>query len=454
MSLWKPYPKQLQFHNAGAKHRERLFLAGNQLGKTICAGVETAYHLTGLYPDWWKGKRFDGPTRFWAACNTNESTRNNPQRILMGEGTEWGTGTIPKALIARTTMSRGMPDFVDTVEIKHVTGGISRLQLKSYEQAREKWQGMTLHGVWFDEEPPSDIYSEGLTRTNATKGITYITATPLLGMTDVVSLFFPEPRGRDRNLVMMDIEEVEHYSPEEVERVIAGYLPHEREARSKGIPILGSGRVFNVPEELISIQPFDIPKHWPQIGGIDFGWDHPTACVWAAHDRDSDVLYITHAYGARETTPIVHASAMKARGDWIPWAWPHDGYIHDKQSGMQIAEAYKREGIRMLHTHSTFMDGSWGLEAGVMDLLDRMQSGRLKVFEHLEPWWAEYRLYHRKDGRIVKERDDFMSATRYLLMMLRFARTGGSLRFPSVTGLDYDPLNPQRIQDQSYLEIN
>jgi phage terminase large subunit-like protein len=313
---------------------------------------------------------------------------------------------------------------------------------------------MTLHGVWFDEEPPSDIYSEGLTRTNATKGITYITATPLLGMTDVVSLFFPEPRGRDRNLVMMDIEEVEHYSPEEVERVIAGYLPHEREARSKGIPILGSGRVFNVPEELISIQPFDIPKHWPQIGGIDFGWDHPTACVWAAHDRDSDVLYITHAYGARETTPIVHASAMKARGDWIPWAWPHDGYIHDKQSGMQIAEAYKREGIRMLHTHSTFMDGSWGLEAGVMDLLDRMQSGRLKVFEHLEPWWAEYRLYHRKDGRIVKERDDFMSATRYLLMMLRFARTGGSLRFPSVTGLDYDPLNPQRIQDQSYLEIN
>lgn len=167
-------------------------MAGNQLGKTIAGGFEVAMHLTGLYPDWWDGRRFVEPTKWWAAGVTGESTRDNPQRVLVGppqRESEWGTGSIPGDLIVSSQRARGVPDALDSVVVKHVSGGESVVAFKSYEKGREKWQGETLHGVWFDEEPPTDIYTEGMTRTNATGGIVMITFTPLLGMSEVVRMF-------------------------------------------------------------------------------------------------------------------------------------------------------------------------------------------------------------------------------------------------------------------------
>lgn len=172
-------------------------MAGNQLGKTRAGGAEWAMHLTGRYPDWWAGKVFDRPVRLWAAGVTGEGTRDNPQRVLVGppqQQAEWGTGMIPADAIAGTVMGRGAPGALDSVVVRWGGGGDvqapeSVLSFKSYEKGREKWQGETLHGVWFDEEPPLDIYSEGLTRTNATDGITIVTFTPLLGMSDVVLRF-------------------------------------------------------------------------------------------------------------------------------------------------------------------------------------------------------------------------------------------------------------------------
>ena len=133
---------------------------------------------------------------------------------------------------------------------------------------------------------------------------------------------------------------------------------------------------------------------------------------------------------------------MKARGSWIPWAWPHDGWIKDKQSGTSTASSYRNLGVQMLPEHSTFLDGGFGVEAGIMEMLDRMQTGRLKVAAHLEQWFDEFRLYHRKDGRIEKVRDDLMDATRYLIMSLRFARTNQPLIHEATADMDYDPLQP------------
>lgn len=187
-----PYTKQMFFHDAGATNRERLLMAGNQLGKTYCGAGEAAMHLTGLYPDWWEGRRWDRPTRWWAGSKTGEVTRDGVQRYLVGEPkdeSQWGTGMIPKAQLADFGRRQGIADALDNVTVRHVSGGISTLGFKSYDQGRQKWQGETLDGVWFDEEPPMDIYMEGLTRTNATGGMTMITFTPLLGMSDVVSMF-------------------------------------------------------------------------------------------------------------------------------------------------------------------------------------------------------------------------------------------------------------------------
>lgn len=228
-----------------------------------------------------------------------------------------------------------------------------------------------------------------------------------------------------RHVTRMTIEDAEHYTPEQRAAIIASYPAHEREARAKGIPTLGSGRVFPVAEEAIKVPAFAIPDHWPVIGGIDFGWDHPTAAVRMAWDRDTDCLYVTHSYGLREATPVIHAATLKAWGENLPWAWPHDGLQHDKGSGETLAQQYRNQGLAMLHSKATFEDGGNGVEAGIAEMVDRMLTGRWKVFDHLDDWFAEFRLYHRKDGLIVKLNDDRISASRYAMMMRRFATTLG-----------------------------
>lgn len=224
-----------------------------------------------------------------------------------------------------------------------------------------------------------------------------------------------------RHITRMTIEDAEHYTPEQRAAIIASYPAHERDARTKGIPTLGSGRVFPLSDDDIACDAPHVQREWALIGGMDFGWDHPTAAAKLAWDRDADCVYVTAAYRMREQTPIIHAAALKPWGEKLPWAWPHDGLQHDKGSGDKLADLYRNQGLNMLPERATFDDGSNGVEAGVLDMLDRMKTGRLKVARHLTEWFEEFRLYHRKDGKIVKERDDLLSATRYALMMLRFA---------------------------------
>lgn len=192
---YHPYAKQREFHAKGATDRERLFMAGNQLGKTYCGCCEVAMHLTGLYPDWWQGRRWDRPVNAWAGSKTGEVTRDGVQRLLVGEPRNraaWGTGLIPGNNLISTSSRQGVPDALDGMMVKHVSGGNSTLGFKSYDQGREKWQAATLDLVHLDEEPPMDIYMEALTRTNATGGMVFLTFTPLLGMSDVVHMFVDE----------------------------------------------------------------------------------------------------------------------------------------------------------------------------------------------------------------------------------------------------------------------
>ena len=395
-------------------------MAGNQLGKTFAGGAEAAFHATGRYPDWWIGHRIDRANVGWASGITGESTRDTVQRILLGRPGNFGSGAIPKDALLGTTSARGVADLIDSITVKHVSGATSIIMLKSYEKGREKWQGDTIDWLWMDEEPPPEIYTEGLTRTNAVLGPCWITFTPLLGMSEVVSKFLME-ESPDRHVTSMTIDDVDHYTEEQKAKIIASYPAHEREARARGIPTMGSGRIFPVPEESIVCEPLPIPRHWPRINGMDFGWDHPFAAVSLAWDRDADVMYVTATYRAKEQTPVLHAASMKPWGAWVPCAWPHDGYQHDKGSGLGLAEQYRAQGLAMLHEHATHETGGNGVEAGLMEMLDRMQTGRLKVFRHLEEWLSEFRMYHRKDGKVVKERDDLMSATRYAIMMKRYA---------------------------------
>lgn len=428
LKTFEPYDKQLQFFGLGATKRERCLFAGNQLGKSEGGAYEVALHLTGRYPNGWNGRRWGRAVRGWAAGETGLVVRDVQQRKLFGEpgvAEALGSGFVPKDCIVSTTLARGASNAYDTVQVRHVSGEISIIKFKSYEQGREKFQAETLDFVWLDEEPGEDIYGECLARITATGGMLFTTFTPLKGRTDVVERFM-DTLSPDRDYVTMTIYDAKHIKDEERQKIIDGYKPHEREARTRGIPMQGEGRIFTIAEETI-IEPTipldQVPLHWAKLWSIDFGINHPFAAVLLAYDRDVDCCHVLHEIRIADGLPLNHAQAMMRVATNVPVAWPQDGTQRDKKTGLPLSKHYRDEGLKMLEKHATWPDGSVSTEAAVTDMMSRMQHGRLKVGAHCFMWLEEYRNYHRKDGEIVKVKDDLLSATQKGIMMKRAAQS-------------------------------
>ena len=442
---YEPYEYQKRFHDAkdmaGRLARQRLLMAANKTGKTFCGACEMAYHLTGRYPEWWTGAKFKRPITAWAAGNTTANTRDIVQAELLGEPgdeDEFGKGAIPKEYIDGTPLRQpGVPNAYQSLHVKHVSGRNSKLIFKSYEQGKMQWMGKAVDVTWLDEEPPQDIYSQALRAALKSGGIVYMTFTPESGMTEVVTQFMTR-LGQSQALYHATWDDAEHLDEDIKKEILAALPPHEREMRSKGIPVLGSALVFPISEDDLKIEPFPIPDYWPKICGLDFGWDHPTAAVWLAWDRDTDTVYVYDCYRKSTETPVVHGAAIRERGKWIPVVWPHDGSQHDKGSGKPLAELYRKQGLNMIHKHFENPEGGIAVEPGIMDMLSRMQTGRFRVFNYLNLWFEEVRMYHRKDGKIVKVHDDLMSATRYASQSLKYAATGSPKKRPRRAINTYD----------------
>lgn len=178
----------------GSPHQERAMMAANRIGKSLgVGGYEVALHLTGLYPEWWDGRRFDRPIEAWAAGDTSETTRDIVQAILMGPQGDLGSGLVPAdRIIGEPSKRMGVVGAIDTARIRHVAGYDCMLGFKSFDQGRKKFQGTAKHVVWLDEEPPVDVYDECLLRLMTVDGIMIATFTPLEGLTDMVLRFMPE----------------------------------------------------------------------------------------------------------------------------------------------------------------------------------------------------------------------------------------------------------------------
>jgi phage terminase large subunit-like protein len=201
------YPKHLRFFAAGGQHtpmppdcppdcdgsphRERCFMAANRIGKTTAGAYEMALHLTGDYPHWWTGKRFDRAIRAWACGQSNKTVREIIQRELLGPVNSMGQGMIPGDLISHRTTKQGIAEATDTIYVKHVSGGTSSVTLKSYEEGQASYFGAAIDLGWADEEPPTSIWTEMLVRTMSTNGLCYLTFTPLQGLSEVVLSFLP-----------------------------------------------------------------------------------------------------------------------------------------------------------------------------------------------------------------------------------------------------------------------
>lgn len=209
--------------------------------------------------------------------------------------------------------------------------------------------------------------------------------------------------------VLVSWTDVPHLSAEQQASILASTPAWQRASRSQGIPDLGPGAIFAVPEADIKVEPFEIPKYWPRAYGMDVGWNR-TAVAWFAHDREAGVWYQYAEYYRGQCEPSVHALAIKSRGEWIPGVIDPAARGRNQKDGTQLLEDYQEAGLRVEIANNA-------LEAGLAELWEAFSFGKLKVFSSCRNTFSEYRVYRRdKQGKVVKKNDHLMSAIRYFWM--------------------------------------
>ena len=450
----KLYPKHTAFFAAGSTYRERCFMAANRIGKTEgCGGYELTLHLTGNYPTWWKGRRFDRPVLAWAVGTTGQTVRDILQDKLLGPVQAIGTGLIPGELIIGDPAKKAgsVKDSIESVCVRHASGGVSHLQLKSYEQGRKSFEGTHQDVILLDEEPPLDIYTECLTRTMSTvpgehSGMIMLTFTPLGGMSATVLQFLPGGRPDDsgaRFIIQAGWDDVPHLSGADKKALLESYPLYQREARSKGIPMLGSGEIYPIAEEDITVDDFRLPDYFPRAYGMDVGWNW-TAAVWGAWDQEQDILYLCGEYKRGHAEPSVHVDAINARGDWMAGVIDPASKGASQRDGKRLLDEYQALGLDLYEADNA-------VEAGIFAMWQRMSTGRLKVFRSMTGWFQEFRIYRRdKKGKIVKDNDHLQDASRYLCAsgrdVARHVPAQQIRDFQPADDDNYDPLGRNREQ--------
>ena len=411
------YKKHWQFFNAGSKYRERFFLACNRGGKSEAGAFEITCHATGMYRDEWEGHRCKAPPLIWIGGDTAATCRDIIQKKLCGDFGDLGSGMIPKDLIVDTKPRRGTPDAIEMVRVKHVTGGTSTIVFKTYDQGREVWQGDEVDVIWGDEEMPMSIYGEAMIRLMTTNGIMMTTFTPLSGLTDLVVNALDNSQETDaefpKHITTLSWDEVPHITEEMKKQMLEATPPALRDARSKGIPTVGSGLIYPIDHKNIVVDDFKIPAYWPKLYGFDVGWNN-TAAPFGAWDRDNDVIYIYSEYkrGGQEgeDMPLVHASAIQQRGKWIKGVIDPAARGRNQLDGQNLYMIYRKHGLKISPADNS-------VEAGIYAVWERLNSGRLKIFKSCPMILREFALYHRDEkGKIAKTNDHLLDALRYLIM--------------------------------------
>ena len=221
-------------------------------------------------------------------------------------------------------------------------------------------------------------------------------------------------------------DDAPHLGAAEKARLLTTIPPYQVKARTRGIPMLGSGAIYPIDEEDIKCEPFEIPAHFTRGYGLDVGW-RATAAVWCAHDRGTDVIYVTDVYKRGQAEPAAHISAITQRGDWIPGYIDPAANISGQKDGDTLLDAYSKY-LRLDKAENA-------VEAGIFTVYERLTTSRLKVFKHLEAFFEEFRLYRRDDkGKVVKDNDHALDALRYAIMSVQSWATEPSSRITAYRG--------------------
>lgn len=455
------YFKALEFFKAGATHRFRMIGGANGSGKSFNAALELTYHLTGDYPEWWEGLRQADPKLWWIVSESGSTFKGSLQRLLLGNTLneeDFGTGLIPKERIVKVMHWPSMSGAVMGMEVRHKKGHIVSIEIKSSDQKRENLQAANLDGIIFDEEPPLDIYTECVFRLRGSPtkkpGISILAFTPLKGLTDVVLKYLDNgqyplhgehPKDSDKYIVRIEMDEVPHLSEEDKRMYLSESSPHDVEARTKGYPALGSGRIYPYSEAQVFCKPFKIPEYWPRCFTLDFG-HHVTCALWGAKDPHTNILYIyAEYYSEGHQTAQIHAMNIRQRGTWIKGICDPSGGGR-QNDGRLLQELFEDQGLDLTPGENSFL-------AGVTRNCNMFENGSLRIFDTCEHTKQEFRIY-RFDGKdpnkpARNQKDHAMDNLRYITSMFDYVSTSEIDEYKYRTSVNNDVRKPNGNYDIS-----
>ena len=468
LKYFRPFDHQLAFFKTGNSER-RGILAANRIGKTVSTCYETAYHLTGLYPDWWpkEAKRHTKPTTWFVSGEGWEQTARVLQDELIGTKDikikdQIGTGAIPRSCIVTDTMRCDGANVIG-VEIKHVSGANSYLLFGNYTQEVRNLQGFKLDGVVFDEQPPDDIFSELVTRTATTQGQVLCSFTPLKGLNGLVSKFWYEEEGYEH--VRVTWEDVPEYDPwgepfllhatrRQLER---DYLPHEREARIAGIPVMGQGAVFQIrnwPTYKTGDYDFKTMNHIERVIALDLGLVRDKTVIslmyWNPRTQEAWLHSQVVVKGTEEANPLNYINHLvRPEVFGTPIVLPSDANTAGRytMSALSLRQLFQEYELNVAEKPAMNPPDAEGKVTnhksfGVNVMRQMLEMGTLQVNENCVEFLRECKNYFVDEKGRFSDPDDCVDSARYALL--------GCLNGWSEP---YDSLTPQQRFAEAKMQI-
>lgn len=438
LEYMKPYDYQLEFMNASIKYKQRYLRAANRCGKTMGASIEFAMHLTGRYQDYYKGERFPSSGNvYWCIGIDLDSVSKVLQKELFGTAdirveSEIGTGTIPRDCIELEQGIVKDGPRLKSCFIKHTDGGYNTVHF--YGSNNEaSMMGQTIKMAWLDEEPEHnsmELYAQCLTRTLTTEGHIMFTATPEVGYTELNRMFDEDETGQ---LYVKSASwwDAPHITQEMIDKMLAGIPEYQRDMRSKGLPVIGTGAVFPYSEEEITESDIQVEGHWKVVAAIDIGHNvDPSVITFTAYDEENDKLYVyDEIYLDDDRSAKAIAEAIKGSSTPnIPVVVPGDGGLSDSSApdtyGKQLRDVYGINVHPNVFRNPTciLLDPTKvnkSIETGLVEMRRRFSDGSLKVSSHCDNILREMRqyFYKPKGGRVKPTGEDHaIDSMRYSTM--------------------------------------
>lgn len=409
---------------------QKMLMAGNQTGKTMSTGFEFACHCTADYPDWWDGPRTIFTLNAMALGVDGEQLKEVVQKTLFGEvddRKQFSGGWIHPAEIIDVEWSGTVTGLARRVRVRSKYG-TTTITLRQYTQSKTGSGSLSFAGsifdlIWVDECPPDTLVGQLVMRTiNGMRrkgGWIRYSMTPELGVTQLVDNFMNNRKGGQALHGPIAWDQCKHLTEDVQEQILAGIPEHEHDMRRKGIPFFGSGLIYPYPESRYVIDDFEISQiPWATVlRAMDLGIDHPTAIAWMAYDPEIDRIYLLRDYQQSGEAAAIHAAVANQYLKDSPVVFPPDVDTSEKGSGKTVRDWYHKAGLTNTLDFKNPDDSKY-VEPGIMDLNERLKTDRLKICRSCVNTIREMRLYHRKDGKIVKKNDDSLDALRYGAMMI------------------------------------